>query len=114
VATASSATTSKPPPREGQRPIGSYKLRDLTVDRVAAWSLSNERALAPTTAVIVLIALNQICRFAVRRGWLAANPVGKLEPGEKPRWTPKQVAILEGEQLAQVLAHTAEGYRPLF
>jgi integrase len=99
---------------EGQRPIGSYKLRDLTVDRVAAWSLSNERALAPTTAVIVLIALNQICRFAVRRGWLAANPVGKLEPGEKPRWTPKPVAILEGEQLAQVLAHTADGYRPLF
>jgi site-specific recombinase XerC len=64
--------------------------------------------------VIVLIALNQICRFAVRRGWLAANPVGKLEPGEKPRWTPQTVAILEGERLAQVLAHTAGGYRPLF
>jgi integrase len=48
-----------------------------------------------------------------RRGWLAANPVGKLVPGEKPRWTPKQAAILEAEQLAQVLAHTAEGYRPV-
>src|SRR5438105_9711180 len=63
-----------------------------------------------TTALIVLIALNQVCRLAVRRGWLADNPVGKLEPGEKPRWTPKQVSILEGEQLAQVLACAVERY----
>ena len=84
------------------RPIGDCKLRQLTMDRVAAWSQANERVLAPTTARIVLIALNQICRFAVRRGWLADNPVAKLEPGEKPRWRPKHVAILEGEQLARL------------
>ena len=94
-------------------PIGACKLRDLTMDRVAAWSLANERALAPTTASIALIALNQVCRFAVRRGWLAENPVAKLEPAEKPRWTPQKVAILEGEQLARFLAH-AGPQRPLF
>ena len=83
------------------------------MDRVAAWSLANERALAPTTARIVLIALNQVCRFAVRRGWLADNPVAKLEPGEKPRWTPKRVSILEGDELGRFLAASGRR-RPLF
>jgi integrase len=70
-------------------------------------------ARAPTTARIALITLGQVCRFAVRRGWLADNPVGKLEPGEKPRWKPKPVAILEGDDLARLLDH-AGTYRPLF
>jgi len=63
--------------------------------------------------VIALIALGQICRFGVRRGWLASNPVAKLEPAEKPHWTPKQSAILEPEQLAALLEH-AGNYRLLF
>lgn len=85
----------------------------LDVDRVAAWSEGNERALAPTRAKIALITLQQVCRFAVRRSWMPTNPVTKLEPGEKPRWTPREVSILEGEDLARVLAHT-DGYRLLF
>ena len=68
---------------------------ELTVDRVALWSQRNEAGLAPTTAKIALITLNQVCRFALRRSWLADNPVARLEPGEKPRWTPGRVAILE-------------------
>jgi len=39
--------------------------------------------------------------------------VARLEPGEKPRWTPGRVAILEGEDLAKVLDH-AGSHRPLF
>ena len=46
----SSAATSTPPPTPPGTPIGAVKLRDLTVDRVAAWSAANERVLAPTTA----------------------------------------------------------------
>jgi len=37
-----------------QRPLGTVKLRELSIDRVARWSQANERALAPTTAVIAL------------------------------------------------------------
>jgi len=96
-----------------QKPIGRVKLRELTIDRVARWSQTNERALAPTTAVIALVTLGQVCRFAVRRGWLADNPVSKLEPAEKPHWTPKRVAILEPAQLTLLLEH-AGGYRFLF
>jgi integrase len=44
---------------------------------------------------------------------LASNPVSKLEPAEKPHWTPQPVSILEGEQLARLLEH-AGNYRPLF
>jgi integrase len=95
-----------------QKPLAGFKLRELSIDRVVAWSQANERALAPT-AVIALIALNQIGRFAVRRGWLASNPVAKLEPAERPHWTPQTVSILEGEQLARLLDH-AGNYRPLF
>ena len=94
------------------KPLGTCKLRDLTMDRVAAWSLANEGTLAPTTAHIALIALNQICRFAVRRGWLAANPVAKLEASEKPSWRPEAVSTLEGEQLTRLLDHAGTG-RPL-
>jgi integrase len=96
------------------QPLGACKLRELSVDRVAAWSAANERNLAPTSAKLALIALNQICAFAVRRGWLAGNPVGKLERGEKPRWTPVPISILEGDELAQVLAATAVHWRPVF
>jgi integrase len=97
-----------------QKPLATVKLRELSIDRVARWSQANERALAPTTAVIALVTLNQVCRYAVRRGWLAGNPVGKLEAAEKPHWTPKQAAILEPGQLAQLLDHASAGYRPLF
>jgi integrase len=96
-----------------QKPLGEVKLRDLTVDCVAAWSRANERALAPTTARIVLITLGQVCRLAVRRGWLADNPVSRLEPAEKPCYTPTRAAILEGDELARLLDH-AGTRRPLF
>lgn len=48
------------------------------------------------TAVIGLITLNLVCRNAMPRGWLAANSVAGVEPGEKRRWTPGRVGILEG------------------
>jgi integrase len=96
-----------------QRPLGATKLRDLTVDRIAAWSRANEQVLAPRTAALTLMVLNQVCRYALRRGWLADNPVGRLEAGERPRGTPQPVAILEGPDLARVLENAGE-YRPVF
>jgi integrase len=96
-----------------QRPLGECGLSELTMDDVAAWSAANERVLAPTTAVIALISLKQICRYAVRRGLLAENPVSGLEPGEKPRWTPGRVGILEGDDLAKVLDRSGS-HRQLF
>ena len=98
---------------EARRPLGGMKLRDVTVDHVAGWSQGNEQALAPSTAKLALIALNQIFRFAVRRGWLSINPVMQLEPGEKPRWRVKHVRILEGADLAKLLDH-ADAWRVLF
>jgi len=68
---------------------------------------------APTTASLALIALNQVCRFALRRGWLADNPVSRLERGERPRWTPRPVGILEGNDLARMLERAGE-HRPMF
>ena len=39
--------------------------------------------------------------------------MARLEPGEKPRWKPGRVAILEGDDSAKVLDH-AGSYRLLF
>ena len=89
-----------------QAPIGSIKLRRLTLDMVAAWSKTNERHLTPTTARTALTVLNQVCRYAFRQGWLAHNPVVTLEPGEKPRWTPQAVRALDGPDLARLLGHS--------
>ena len=76
-----------------RRPLGETKLRDVTVDRVAVWSQGNEQALAPSTASLALIALNQIRRYAVRRGWTGVKQVMQLEPGEKPRRRGEPVRI---------------------
>ena len=67
--------------------------------------MAPEQTLAPSTAKLALIALSQIFRFAVRRGWLGINPVMQLEPGEKPRWRVQHVHVLEGADLAQLLDH---------
>jgi integrase len=96
-----------------QEPIGCVRLSELTIDAVAAWSAANERTLAPTTAVFALTTLRQICRYAVRRDWLATDPVRDLEPAEKPRWRSSVVAALEGTDLSRVLDR-ADRYRPLF
>ena len=47
-----------------RRPLGETKLRDLTPDSVAVWSQGSELALAPGTALLALIAVNQIGRYA--------------------------------------------------
>jgi len=44
---------------------------------------------------------------------MSVNPVGLLEPSEKPRWRPGHVAVLEGDDLARVLDH-AGSHRSLF
>jgi integrase len=98
---------------EARRPLGQLKLRDVTVDHVAGWSQANEQALAPSSAKLALIALNQILRFAVRRGWIGINPVLQLEPGEKPRWRVKHIRILEGADLGRFL-DLAGTWRVLF
>ena len=74
---------------------------------------TNEQTLAPSSAKLALVALNQIFRFGVRRGWIGINPVMQLDSGEKPRWRVKHIRILEGVDLARLLEH-AGAWRALF
>jgi hypothetical protein len=53
--------------------------------------VAGQRArVGPTTASLALIALNQVCKFALRRGWLADNPVARLESGENHLGDPRR------------------------
>lgn len=70
------------------------KPAELTVDRVAAWSRAIQRVRAVNTARHVLGHLRQICQYALRQGWIAENPVSRLERHEKTERATKGAAVL--------------------
>jgi len=94
-------------------PIGEAGLQSLTTDDVADWSESIQLVLAPTTAKATLRVLDQILRFAVRRGWSKENPCSGLDPSERPYGRARPVRILEPRELAKLLEHSGR-HRLLF
>jgi integrase len=93
--------------------IGDVKLVELTVDRVAIWSEANQRLRAVNTAGHALGHLHQICQYAVRQGWLAENPVTRLERHERPSGPRQRAVVLTGPELGRLLEH-AGSLRLLF
>ena len=85
----------------------------LAITRPNARNADLDRQTAPECRNARPDPVPPVCRYAVRRGWLATNPVSKLEPAEKPHWTPKEGACLESDQLGRLLDH-AGTHRPLF
>jgi integrase len=66
--------------------LGHRRIASLTVDDVA--ELIGELRAAgrsPKTTANALATLQSVLRFARRRGWIVADPVELLEPGERPR-----------------------------
>ena len=49
------------------------------------------------TAAEALATLHSIVRFAMRNGWIADNPVGKLEADERPHHTGRRQRVLGRE-----------------
>src|SRR2546428_758428 len=95
-----------------------YTYRDATGRQIwqtsrSATKVGAKAERSETLAPIALVEWSQVCRYAVRRGWLAVDPVSRLEAGEKPRWDPRETAILERPDLAKLLEH-AGTYRSLF
>ena len=85
----------------------------LAITRPNARNADLDRQTAPECRNARPDPVPPVCRYAVRRGWLATNPVSKLEPAEKPHWTPKEGACLEPDQLGRLLDHAGK-HRPLF
>jgi integrase len=61
----------------------------------------------------VLVPLSRVLTFAVRRGLLAANPVSRLERGERPKVGRREKRVLSAEEIAALLDASLPGYRTL-
>lgn len=107
------------------------KLEAEIAEREAAWKASGprlERAvrklkLADGESVVrpfdgwtvraTLTPLSRIMAFAVRRGMAPANPVTRLERGERPSVGRREMRILERDDIEKLLAAASDRYRPL-
>jgi site-specific recombinase XerD len=56
------------------------------------------------TAAEALATLHSIVRFAIRKGWIADNPVAKLEADERPHPTGRRQRVLGREKIGRLLA----------
>lgn len=85
--------------------IGQKRLTQLAVDDVAAWTRQMQQRHSGSYAKLALSVLNQSLKLAVRNGWLASNPVTKLETGERPRSKAKPVLILDTQTVRKLIEH---------
>jgi integrase len=60
-----------------------------------------------------LTPLSRLMSHCVRRGLAVANPVAKLERGERPPVGRREMRILERDEIDRLLTATPERYRPL-
>jgi integrase len=60
-----------------------------------------------------LTPLSRLMSHCVRRGMAAANPVAKLERGERPAVGRREMRILEAAEIDRLLAAASKRYRPL-
>jgi integrase len=72
-----------------------------------------EKGYAPWTIRGVLVPLSRVFSFAVRRGYLAVNPVSRLERGERPRVGKRERRVLDSAEIPALLGKALPGYRTL-
>jgi integrase len=89
-------------------------IHTISVDDVAAL-LTGLRAAgcSEKTAAEALATLHSIVRFAIRKGWIADNPVAKLEADERPHPTGRRQRVLGRVEIGRLLAACLPRYRPL-
>lgn len=61
----------------------------------------------------VLVPFGRVMSYAVRRGLASANPVSKLERGERPRVVRRDVRVLTEKEIGRLLKGASKRYRPI-
>jgi site-specific recombinase XerD len=72
-----------------------------------------EQGCSEKTVAGALATLASVMGFAVRNGWIADNPVTKLERHERPHPSRRQQRVLGREEIARLLAACLPAYRAL-
>jgi integrase len=100
--------------RHLQPTFGPRLVRTLGVEDVADL-MTRLRATGKSEKTIAgaLATLQSIVRFALRNGWIAHNPVERLESGERPHPVPRRQRVLGRDEIVRLLIACAPRYRTL-
>jgi integrase len=94
--------------------LASRLMQTIGVDDVAALLTGLRTAgCSEKTAAEALATLHSIVRFAIRNGWIADNPVAKLETDERPHPTRRRQRVLGRDEIGRLLAACLPRYRAL-
>lgn len=94
--------------------LGRLRLGDVTVDDVARLIAEMERqGYAGWTIRGVLTVIGRVLGSAERRGVIAANPVRRLERGERPKVERREFPSLDRQAIGRLIASTPAKYRTL-
>jgi integrase len=94
--------------------FGPRLIRTLGVEDVAALMTDLRFAgKSEKTVAGALATLQSIVRFALRNGWMAHNPIERLEAGERPHPVPRRQRVLGRDEIVRLLVACAPRYRTL-
>src|SRR3954468_381831 len=93
--------------------FGRLRLADIREDDVAALITAYSTMRSPASVRAIVNVLSRILGRAVRRGAFATNPVRGLDGWERPKGRPREMRILQRDEIARLLAAAPERHRPL-
>jgi integrase len=96
------------------RRFGRRRIASITEDDVADLIGQMQAAgKAAWTIRGVLVPLSRLFAYAARRGIVGANPVARLERGERPKVGKREKRILKSDEIASLLDNALPTYRAL-
>ena len=94
--------------------FGRRRLHEISTDDCARLIASlRAKGLAPKTVAGALVPLGRIFALALRRGYIAENPLRRLEASERPRVHRREQRVLTHAEIARLLDACLPRYRPL-
>ena len=94
--------------------LGHRQLQLITTDDLAALVTElRAKGLSPWTINGLLVPLSCVFSFAVRRSYIATNPLRHLHPDERPHPRLSDQRVLTRAELARLLHATPPRYQPL-
>jgi integrase len=95
--------------------LGSRRIQDMRAEHVAAiYDRQRGKNLAPWTISGTHTLISGLFRFALARGYLAANPLARLDRMERPRQQSRREARrLSDEEIRLLCENATAGYRPV-
>jgi integrase len=93
--------------------FGKRRLQEITTDDCARLIAAlRAKGLAAKTIAGALVPLGRILALGLRRGYIADNPLRRLEASERPRIHRREQRVLTHDEIGKLLATALPRYRP--